>query len=53
MTKSRTSLHDGQHSSTSSEEDSSDAKSPKDEKTPLRGRRGQHNEEEVADTTDI
>ena len=53
MTRSRTSLRDGQRSSTSSEEESSDAKSPKDEMTPSRGRRRQHDEDEAGDMMDV
>ena len=55
MTRSRTSLRDSQPGSPRSEEDSSDARSPKAEQTPSRGRKGQvvtgGGETEPMDTT--
>ncbi|KAF6229593.1 hypothetical protein HO173_011448 [Letharia columbiana] len=52
MTRSRTSLRGSQPDSGESEDDSSDAKSPKEEKTPSRGRRGEPSNAEVADMMD-
>ena len=55
MTKSRTTLsnsHTGSRSpSDDDEEDSADAKSPVDENTPVRGRKGRKSEVEAMDTT--
>lgn len=45
MTRSRTSLRDSHPGSPDSEDDSSDAKSAGDEKTPVRGRRGMGGED--------
>jgi len=42
MTKGRGSLRDGQTGSPDSDEDSSDERSPKEERIPARGRRGSH-----------
>lgn len=56
MTRSRTSLRDNDRPgsrSPSSEEDSSDAKSMKDEKTPTRGRKGQHADGEAAEKMEV
>ena len=56
MTRSRTSLRDSSRPgsrSPSSEEDSSDGKSIKDEKTPSRGRKGQHAEDETAEKMEV
>ena len=52
MTRSRTSLRGSQPGSGESEDDSSDAKSPKEEKTPSRGRRGEPSNAKVADMMD-
>ena len=52
MTRSRISLRESQPGSGESEEDSSDAKSPKDEKTPSRGRRVEPSEADIADMMD-
>lgn len=51
MTRSRTSLRGSQPGSGESEDDSSDAKSPK-EKTPSRGRRGEPTDAEIVDMMD-
>ena len=51
MTRSRTSLRGSQPSSGESEDDSSDAKSPKEE-TPSRGRRGEPTDAEIVDMMD-
>lgn len=40
MTRGRTTLHDGQPGSLDSDESSSDERSLKEEKTPVRGRQG-------------
>ena len=53
MTRSRTSLRGSQPDSGESEDDSSDARSPKEEQTPSRGRRGEPSETENADMMDI
>ena len=53
MTRSRTSLRGSQPDSGESEDDSSDAKSPKGEKTPSRGRRGEPSDGENADMMDV
>lgn len=53
MTRSRTSLRGSQPDSGESEEDSSDAKSPKGGKTPSRGRRGEPSDGENTDMMDI
>ncbi|KAK4696276.1 choline-phosphate cytidylyltransferase, partial [Lecanoromycetidae sp. Uapishka_2] len=54
MTRSRVSLRGSQSQpgSGDSEDDSSDAKSPKEEKTPLRGRKSEQVDSEVADAMD-
>ena len=52
MTRSRTSLRGSQPGSGESEDDSSDAKSPKEEKTPSRGRRGEPTDSEIVDMMD-
>ena len=52
MTRSRTSLRGSQPGSGESEDDSSDAKSSKEEKTPSRGRRGEPSSVETADIMD-
>lgn len=49
MTRSRTSLGDGQPSSGNSSDESSDAKSPEEEKTPSRGRKTEPVDEEMTD----
>ena len=48
--KSRTSLRDSQPGSPESEDDSSDMKSPKEDKTPSRGRKGLRSSGEAMDT---
>ena len=53
MTRSRTSLRGSQPDSGESEDDSSDAKSPKGEKTLSRGRRGEPSDGENADMMDV
>jgi len=52
MTRSRVSLRGSQPGSGESEDDSSDAKSAKEEKTPLRGRRSEQAGSEAADMMD-
>ena len=52
MTRSRTSLRGSQPGSGESEDDSSDAKSPKEEKTPARGRRVEPPIADIADMMD-
>ncbi|MCJ1370091.1 hypothetical protein MMC20_001303 [Loxospora ochrophaea] len=52
MTRTRTSLRDSQPGSSESSEDSSEGKSPKVEKTPVRGRRGERNSGEAAEKMD-
>lgn len=52
MTRSRVSLRGSQPGSGESEDDSSDAKSPKEEKTPSRGRRSEQAGSEAADMMD-
>lgn len=52
MTRSRISLRDSQPGSGESEDESSDTKSPKEEKTPSRGRKVEHKDSEVADMMD-
>ena len=54
MTKSRTNTHGSQPVSPdrSSDEDDSDAKSPKEEKMPSRGRKGQHTDSQDTDAMD-
>lgn len=52
MTRSRISLRGSQPGSGESEDDSSDAKSPKEEKSPSRGRRGEPTNAEVVDMMD-
>ena len=54
MTKSRRSLnnnHPGSRSPSDEDEDSADAKSPVDDNTPTRGRKGRKSEGEIMDTT--
>lgn len=53
MTRSRTSLRGSQPDSGESEDDSADAKSPQEEKTPSRGRRGEPSDAENTDMMDI
>ncbi|KAL9126944.1 MAG: hypothetical protein Q9217_004084 [Psora testacea] len=50
MTRSHVSLRGSQAGSGESEDDSSDAKSPKDEKTPVRGRKSQAEDADEMDT---
>lgn len=52
MTRNRTSLRGSQPGSGESEDESSDAKSPKEEKTPSRGRSGELSNVEIADMMD-
>jgi len=52
MTRSRVSLRGSQPGSGESEDDSSDAKSPKKEKTPSRGRRSEQLDSEGAEMMD-
>ena len=52
MTRSRVSLRGSQPGSGESEDDSSDAKSPKEEKTPSRGRRSEQMDTEITDMMD-
>ncbi len=54
MTRGRGSLRDGQPDSPDSDEDSSDERSPKEEKTPIRGRQRKHtsSEEQVEEMMD-
>ena len=53
MTRSRTSPRGSQPDSGESEDDSSDAKSLKEEHTPSRGRRGEPSKGESADMMEI
>ena len=46
MMRGRGSLRDGHAGSPDSDEDSSDERSPKEEKTPVRGRQGSHRHSE-------
>ena len=52
MTRSRTSLRGSPPGSGESEDESSDAKSPKEQKTPSRGRRAEPSSAEIADIVD-
>ena len=52
MTRSRTSLRESQPGSPDTSEESSEEKSPKVEKTPSRGRKGQHTENQSTDVMD-